>query len=192
MYLFSISKEQLIGCLKEKHSYKELTICDLLSSGLLDVITQYKFIASLVITSNILSITKGLSIKLQGRAYDLVQAMSDIDETIKVLEDFRVGIDDDSRFGHIFEEIRELTDQLNVPPTLPRVTNRQQHRDFIAAQTPQDFYKRNLMIPFLDNLIHQLNTRYNIKNRSLIALFALVPSALLKLKSSDVQSKCFC
>jgi len=41
---------------------------------------------------------------------------------------------------------------VGVVPSIPRRTNQQQHRDNVPAQTPSDYYKRAVAIPFLDHL----------------------------------------
>ena len=46
-------------------------------------------------------------------------------------------------------------------PSLPRVCERQCHSSNVPAQTPSEYYRRNLSIPVLDHLLSELETRFS-------------------------------
>lgn len=155
------------------------------ASQLLESLSTYKFIVVLVTSTNILLTTRGLCKKLQGRAYDIVQAVTEIQDTISSLEQLRESCfyEDNSEIRIWFEEIEKICTDLSVQPTMPRITKRQTHRNSIPADTPQLFYIRNVVLPFIDELTSELRSRYDIKNKNLLLLFALVPSAIMRLNS---------
>ena len=37
-------------------------------------------------------------------------------------------------------------------PTLPRICSRQRHRSNVPADSPQEYYRRTVSVPFLDHL----------------------------------------
>jgi hypothetical protein len=94
---------------------------------LLDALTSYKFIVSLVITTNILVITKGLCHKLQGRSYDIVQALDDVDATISKLQSLRESCfyEDNSDIRIWFEDIDELAESHDIQAVMPRMAKKQ-------------------------------------------------------------------
>ena len=67
---------------------------------------------------------------------------------------------------------------------MPRVVGRQVHRNSIPADNPEQFYIRNVVIPFLDDIIGNMRERYDLKNKHLLTLFGLLPASIIKLKDS--------
>ncbi len=41
---------------------------------------------------------------------------------------------------------------------MPRLTSRQRHRGNILAQSPEDYYRKNLAVPFLDHVLVELKS----------------------------------
>ena len=64
------------------------------SHSLLLGISQFSFIFALVLAQKVLSYTKGLSVKLQGRYVDAVRAYCDIELIKTTLKACRSGVDD--------------------------------------------------------------------------------------------------
>ena len=71
-----------------------------------------------------------------------------------------------------------LAAEVNVVPQVPRITGRQCHRDNVEHASAEEYYRRTIIIPFLDNLIQQLQERFG--NTQVVAskLMNLVPSVL--------------
>ena len=67
---------------------------------------------------------------------------------------------------------------MNVVPQVPRITGRQCHRDNVEHASAEEYYRRTIIIPFLDNLIQELQERFG--NTQVVAskLMNLVPSVL--------------
>lgn len=60
---------------------------------------------------------------------------------------------------------------------MPRVVGKQQHRCNAPANTPSEYWKRNLYLPFTDHLISELTDRLILNEPRFIAQY-LIPSAL--------------
>lgn len=86
--------------------------------------------------------------------YDLYKAVSAVDSTKSSLKDLRDNVDD-----AIYSSAADLANSLNVLPSYPRISGTQRHRSNVPADSPADYYRRNLVIPFLDTLINELETR---------------------------------
>lgn len=156
------------------------------ASQLLDMLTGYKFLVSLVITTNILVVTRGLCKKLQGQSYDIFQALQEVRDTVEHLQRLRDGCfnDGNTDVRIWFEQIDELASRFGTEETMPRVSSKQIHRNSTPASTPREFYIRNIALPFIDELISEISRRYDMKNKTLLSLFALVPATICKLKLS--------
>ena len=75
-------------------------------------LSQFYFIVALVLTQKILSYTKGLSTKLQGRYVDVVRAYRDIELVKTALKDCRS--DCDSFHTRIYGEALGVAEDINV------------------------------------------------------------------------------
>ena len=130
-----------------------------------------------VITKNCLAYIKGLSISLQSRAKDICQAFSDI-ECVKVaLQNTRSQVD--TYYATWYEEALQLSESVGNPtPTLPRFCSRQRHRCNVPADSPQEYYRRTISIPFLDHLCSQIEERFSPTQQKAYMGLSLVPDTI--------------
>lgn len=69
--------------------------------------------------------------------------------------------DVDTSFSPIYNQAVRMAEKLSIEPSHPRIAARQQHRVNAPAVSVRDYYQRNLAIPFLDNIITELNSRFS-------------------------------
>lgn len=165
------------------------------AASLLEALTTYKFIVLLVTATHVLLKTKGLCKKLQGRSYELVSAMNEVDETIEKIEALRDGCVCDEYSNAVkiwFEEIDELCTALDIVPTMPRVARRQINRTSVPAANPQQFYIRNAICPFLDHISSGMRDRYDLKNKRLLGLFSLLPDSIRRIRATNDRKYMLC
>ncbi|KAI8493921.1 hypothetical protein Bbelb_282680 [Branchiostoma belcheri] len=67
---------------------------------------------------------------------------------------------------------------------MPRIASRQHPRANAQATTPQQYYRRNTVIPFLDHIITSLSDRFTASAKIATSLTGLVPSIVC---STDVR-----
>ena len=124
-------------------------------------LSQFSFLVTLLVPQRILGYTRGLSVKLQGRYVDVVRAHKDIESVKNDLEGTRSQVD---RFQeHIYEEALRMGGNVGIEASVPRLAGRQQHRSNNPADTPIEYYKRNLTIPLLDHIISELDNRFDLE-----------------------------
>lgn len=119
-------------------------------------IEKPEFLVSLCITDHIFSITCPLSVYLQKESLDLAEAMNAAIITKKAL----CELQDDamSAFSKIFTEVNMICEPLDVPVTKPRRVGRQ--KDSNKLETPEEFYKNEIFLPFLQNTVHALDEKF--------------------------------
>ncbi|CAH2100744.1 unnamed protein product [Euphydryas editha] len=78
-------------------------------------------------------------------------------------------------------EAESIADDLEADLRMPRITNRQTHRANPPAQTPSEFRKRSLMIPYLDSLILSLEQRFSEENLPANSLLTLHPHIMVQM-----------
>ena len=81
-------------------------------------------------------------------------------------------------FSTIFKQCVTMAEKVKNKVSTPRITSRQQHRNNIAANSPEDYYRRSVAIPFLDHIITHLEHQFSCAAVTAISLLGLIPSIL--------------
>ena len=85
-------------------------------------------------------------------------------------------------FAHsVHEKIQQLAKKSDVKVTIPRTCGRQTLRNNTNAKTPVAYFRRTLFLPYLDNLLQQMNTRLNALSEAALLGLLLISSNLQKL-----------
>ena len=66
----------------------------------------------------------------------------------------------------------------NVALTVPRIVQRQSRRANVEHDTPEEYYGRSILIPFVDCLLQQLHDRFQGKTKDSIQGIFLIHSNL--------------
>ena len=148
------------------------------AGNLLTCISQFKFVITLIVVMKCLGYIKGLTTSLQMRAKDICHAYNEVSVVKTTLQEVRESVD--IHHKQWFDIASELAEKINgCPPDLPRRCKHQTARDNTPADTPELYYKRTLSIPFLDELIGHITSRFsNIQQQAMRGL-TLVPSVLV-------------
>ena len=67
----------------------------------------------------------------------------------------------DRNFSEIYEDAVKKAEEVGIVPTLPRVASRQKNKSNNPAQTPEEYFKRNVAIPFLDHIVTILDVKFD-------------------------------
>ena len=69
-----------------------------------------------------------------------------------------------------------MAEQVGTVPEAPRVTKRQQHRTNPEASSVEEYYRRVVVIPFIDHIIQSLEDRFSPCSLIASSLLGIVPS----------------
>ena len=128
------------------------------ASSFLEGITEFQFIATLIIAKHILSTTQILSKSLQNRnAQDIVRGGNHVKITHKRVKEIRQDVD--KHHATWFSESTVMAEKVGEEPRIPRRCARQIQRN-VPATTPSEYYKRAISIPMLDHLESEINSRF--------------------------------
>ena len=157
------------------------------ANGLLHAITSDSFIVSFACNIFLFGFTKCLSVLLQGSHMDILTAYSEITSAKDLLRDVRTNCD--VEFAKIFKDASELTSLFGQNhPEVPRLATRQTHRNNISGQTPEVYWRRAVFVPFVDNLIAELDSRFSAMSNAAVQGFQLLPPSLPFMTSQQQQS----
>ena len=152
------------------------------ANSFLHAISQFPFVVALVLSHNVLSYTKGLSVKLQGRYVDVVRAHNDVEGVKSTIKEARCKVD--IWHARIYSEAIALAESVGVTESCPRKSCIQLHRANPPADNISEHYKRIITIPMLDHLITELDMRFDKETTSIIVeCIQLMPSEMLNFVS---------
>ena len=87
--------------------------------------------------------------------------------------------DIDTRHHALYEEAVTLARHVSVQPSMPRIIQRQVHKNNAPAPTPEDYYRINLTTEFLNHTLAQLDSRFEDDVFVFYKGFSVIPSILL-------------
>lgn len=78
----------------------------------------------------------------------------------------------------MFERASQIADAVNVQPSKPRTCGRQVHRANALSEddSVEGYYKVNLTIPFLDHLLTEFESRFDVLKSQALSAFTLLPN----------------
>lgn len=135
-----------------------------LRSSILDI----EFVISLFVLNKGFSIGLPLSKFLQKSNIDLKLAVQLANDTQKELQELRTHADD--VFKEIFEEVKVVAEKFDIEIKIPRLTKKQTNRCNIPLNTPEQYYRASIFIPYLDKFITELEEKFNV-HRSILSGF---------------------
>lgn len=159
-------------------------------------ITNCEFVATLCCLTDVLSVTKPLSILFQKKNLDKDEAIKILDATLKSLQNKRKN--SENAFQDLLKDINKLLGELNVNLAIPRINKRMINRENHNIDNPESYYRITSYNQILDEIITDLNERFNEETLNIYDLNIFLPNCLIKcddqtikLKVSNVVSKYF-
>lgn len=146
------------------------------ASTLIHSLCSAEFIFSLVSLISVLKVTLPLSRFLQSPTIDLTSASDCLTDTMATIENMRCNAD--STFSTLHMEATELASELGVELKLPRLVGRQVHRFNYNVESTEEYYRKSLYIPLLDNIINDLKTRFPENSMQCFQIQILMPAVL--------------
>ena len=186
-YIFITESLELIGYKQHLDKYGS-TFADWDTSSRSDAqqtlasITTFEFITVFLTIYQYLSHLAGITVKLQRRTLDIVEAYEQIEEISKIFRDERLNID--SGFSKIYDHAIRIAEKIGTKAEMLRIASRQRHRSNSEATNPLEYFKRNVAIPFLDHVITFIDQQFSRSSITSSLLLGLVPSILC---SKDVN-----
>ena len=147
------------------------------ASSLYKLISDFPFIVTLVIITNMLDYTMPLTRRLQERQIDVVKCNNYINQLRTDIQNLRINIDE--MHAKWYNEAIELASKSSTVESVPRVCNTQIYRENHPSETPSDYYKHAVTIQFLDHLEMQFQIRFSQEHLCIYDGFYLIPFMLL-------------
>lgn len=141
---------------------------------MLNSICNFEFIVSLCTASKLLGHTYNLSEYLQKKQMDLVSALSQVQSITSLFTEMRENAEE--RFESLYKEAKAISERLNVEECVPRTCAIQRNRENIPYNNAEEYYRRAIFIPFLEDLISSLKERFETHRDSVKSLQNVLPT----------------
>ena len=149
--------------------------------------TNSQFIVSMCLIAKYSALLQPVVNTLQSKSMDLLQCANHIKKITDVLKKHRENADVQSQ--SFIDEAEKIAENLGIDFRMPRVNNQQKHRANPPAQTPSEYWKRSLIIPYIDSLIMSLEQRFSEENLPAYSLLTLHPHVMLDMTYEDFLKK---
>ena len=140
-------------------------------------IQKFDFIVTLVTVEHVLQSLLPLTTFLQAKQCDLLEAAKEATTIVSLLKEQRA---DPTAWDTLFDNAVDLAAKFNVEASKPRNAGRQVHCENVPADTPSQYWKRAMYLPFMDHLLQELDTRLLVAQDRYVAPY-IIPSQLTKL-----------
>ena len=107
----------------------------------------------------------------------MVEAASQAETVVSSLQKIR---QDDNVWQELYQDKTKLAEKQNVLQSKPRTAGRQQHRDNVPADTPEEYWRRSVYYPLLDHIANEHETRLVVPKDQFLAQYH-IPSKLASL-----------
>ena len=108
---------------------------------------------------------------------DLLKAKEEIVLLKAALRGMQMDLN--TRYHALYEEAVALARHVSVQPSMPRIIQRQVHRNNAPPPAPEDYYRINLTTDFLNHALVQLDSRFQDDVFECYKGFSVIPSILL-------------
>jgi hypothetical protein len=137
-------------------------------------VKKFEFILCLVLVERCLKCTKPLTLQLQSASLDAGKAREKVSLLYLTIDKLRADID--QTHDTFYQMAVDLAKEVKIDPNKKRTTGRQVHRENVPADTTSDYYKRAVTIPFLDQLLGQVQSRFSEGNLDILDMMYGMPN----------------
>ncbi|XP_026819039.1 uncharacterized protein LOC113557677 [Rhopalosiphum maidis] len=95
---------------------------------------------------------------LQGVSMELYKVREHVEELLKMLEDNRTNANE--IFDLLFTDAKSIEDDFEFTITCPRITGKQSHKNNYSYESPKDYYRVSIFLPYLDSIIQCIKERF--------------------------------
>jgi len=151
------------------------------ANGFLYQLQSSVFIICFAILLEVLTTFRGLTMKLQMEAIDVIYAYKEVDEITRSLNSMRTN--SVSEFHKVYMRAVRISTSLHGDGfsfTKPRVVGRQIHRNNVQTSTVEDYYRISLYNEFISHVINEMETRFLLNENHSVGLLNLLPSHICK------------
>ena len=150
------------------------------AASLLLSITQFEIFMALVVVEACLGYTKGLTVALQSQSIDICTAYREANVVNSVLILMFVRLSIKTIIGGTTLLCSLVQESMVIILLFHGVAVDKTQRDNVPAETPEEYYRRYLTIPFLDHILSHMETCFSDLQQKAVMALQIIPSVILQ------------
>ena len=154
------------------------------ATSLYSVMTSSKFCIALCILEHVMAHTSILSQLLQKVDIDLRTAVDCVNNLQSLMKSCR-DVGNNDTYDEIYQKAADMVSPEEI--SMPRIVKHQTMRSNVPAESPKNYYLRNLYYPFLDSVILQLDQRFSGHAKAVMRLSSLLPANVVTANFCEVE-----
>lgn len=149
--------------------------------------TTGKFVVAVALIAKYSAILEPVVNALQSKALDLLQCSEHIRRILGVIKSHRNDPEQITRV--LMENAKSIAEKCGLELLLPRIVDKQKHRSNPPASNKEEYWRRSLIIPYLDSLVSSLERRFSEDHSAAFSLLILHPQNMMKMTIDDFEKK---
>lgn len=145
------------------------------------------FIMAVVLIAKYSEFLEPVVNSLQSIQMNILEASEHIQRIVKTFKSHREEAEKNT--DSIYQEAKTIAQDLGLQMTVPRVVPRQQHRSNHPAESHSEFWRRSMVVPYLDSIVSSLQIRFSEDNIPAYSLIFLHPLYMLKMGLNGLKTK---
>src|SRR5678816_3218202 len=145
------------------------------------------FIMAMILIAKYSAMVELVVNALQFKTLNIVKTSQHIQHIVKMVRSHRK--DEEKITDEVLKEANQIAEQLGLDMNIPRIVGRQQHRSNHPATNSTKFWRRSLIIPYLDSITSSLELRFSTENKPAYALTYLHPLHILLITIDELKEK---
>lgn len=153
--------------------------------------SRISFILGIMLIAKYSALMEPVVNVLQSVALDVIKASEHIKRILLLIKNHRENPEKVTE--EIMKEATTVAEKVGLEEditSMPRITGKQRHRSNHPAGSPSEYWKRCLVIPYLDSIITSLEVRFAEENTPSFALSNLHPAHMQKMTTENLQQTC--
>lgn len=153
--------------------------------------SRISFILGIMLVAKYSALMEPVVNVLQSVALDVVKASEHVKRILLLIKNHREN--PEKVTDEIIKEATAVAEKVGLEEditSMPRITGKQRHRSNHPAESPSEYWKRSLVIPYLDSIITSLEVRFAEENTPSFALSKLHPAQMQKMTTENLKQTC--
>jgi len=143
------------------------------AATLLNSVQKCTFLIAALVMQHTSGIILPVSKLLQKKELDIFAVIELIDSVLDILRQNRSNCE--NVFPKIFDQVKNGCEKYNAPLLIPRRCKSQIFRDNYPSDDPKHFFREATFVPYLDNLIVEMEDRFFDQKQKYRSLWGLIP-----------------
>ena len=139
----------------------------------LSSLSNSRFMVSFCVATRIDDLIVPVSTMLQTKKQDLMEAYDIVKSLHDILQRMRGNCEQE--FHDIFNNASELAADLDIHLQMLGIMRKQTQRTNCEANTPEEYFRRSIFIPYVDSILKILNDRFIMHKQSIFNLQDFIP-----------------